>query len=139
MRIPSPGVRWLRTALRPLLSFMAKAAAPENLRSLAGYHMRSSNSSTLEYSRDSMAPSLHFLEGTFIAIKGGIFAPDATRAGRWTRGIRSIQEALRFLSGAQPTGPETGAPPVDGPDAELDERSEPESAAESLGTNRGGS
>ena len=69
---PSLGALWLREILKEcapwdesfswgdvathslkatLLSFMAKAAAPENLRSIAGYHMRSLNSSTLEYSR----------------------------------------------------------------------------------------
>ncbi|CAE7799744.1 unnamed protein product [Symbiodinium sp. CCMP2592] len=117
-----------------LLSFMAKAAASENLRSIAGYHIRSANSSTLEYSRDSMAPSLHFLEGMFIAIKGGIFAPDSTRAGRWTGGIRSIEEALRFLSGVQPDPPDDRPPPADAPEIEPGDQSDPESAAESIGT-----
>ena len=92
---PSLGALWLREILKEcapwdesfswgdvathslkatLLSFMAKAAAPENLRSIAGYHMRTLNSSTLEYSRDTLAPSLHFLEGMFLAIKGGLLA-----------------------------------------------------------------
>ena len=104
---PSLGALWLREILKEcapwdesfswgdvathslkatLLSFMAKAAAPENLRSIAGYHMRTLNSSTLEYSRDTLAPSLHFLEGMFLAIKGGVFSPDSTRAGRWDPG-----------------------------------------------------
>ncbi|CAE7222627.1 unnamed protein product, partial [Symbiodinium sp. CCMP2592] len=117
-----------------LLSFMAKAAASENLRSIAGYHIRSANSSTLEYSRDSMAPSLHFLEGMFIAIKGGIFAPDSTRAGRWTGGIRPIEEALRFLSGVQPDPPDDRPPPADAPEIKPGDQSDPESAAESIGT-----
>ncbi|CAE7708048.1 HMCN1 [Symbiodinium sp. CCMP2592] len=132
---PSLGALWLREILKAtLLSFMAKAAASENLRSIAGYHIRSANSSTLEYSRDSMAPSLHFLEGMFIAIKGGIFAPDSTRAGRWTGGIRSIEEALRFLSGVQPDPADDRPPPVDAPEIEPGGQSDPESAAESIGT-----
>ncbi|CAE7213146.1 HMCN1 [Symbiodinium sp. CCMP2592] len=132
---PSLGALWLREILKAtLLSFMAKAAASENLRSIAGYHIRSANSSTLEYSRDSMAPSLHFLEGMFIAIKGGIFAPDSTRAGRWTGGIRSIEEALRFLSGVQPDPPDDRPPPADAPEIEPGDQSDPESAAESIGT-----
>ena len=69
---PSLGALWLREILKEcapwdaefpwsdvathslkatLLSFMAKAAAPENLRSIAGYHMRSLNSSTLKCQR----------------------------------------------------------------------------------------
>eukprot|EP00439_Symbiodinium_sp_Y106_P009150 s8686_g1.t1 len=88
-----------------LLSFMAKAAAPENLRSIAGYHMRALNSSTLEYSRDTLAPSLHFLEGMLF---------DSSRVG-----FRVFRQRLRRLRVA-PVVPD---PPSD-----------PESAAESIGT-----
>ena len=151
---PSLGALWLREILKggswddafpwsdvatrslkaTLLSFMAKAAAPENLRAVAGYHMRSTSSSTLEYSRDTLAPALHFLEGMFLAIKGGVFSPDATRAGRWTLGIRSIEEALRFLSGTHRVDASEPGPPADEPPADPDVPSGPESAAESLGT-----
>ena len=152
---PSLGALWLREILKEcapwdaefpwsdvathslkatLLSFMAKAAAPENLRAVAGYHMRSTNSSTLEYSRDTLAPALHFLEGMFLAIKGGVFSPDATRAGRWMRGVRSIEEALRFLSGTRGIASPEPGPPAEEPPAEPDVQSGPESAAESLGT-----
>ncbi|CAE7775406.1 unnamed protein product [Symbiodinium sp. CCMP2592] len=70
----------------------------------------------------------------FIAIKGGIFAPDSTRARRWTGGIRSIEEALRFLSGVQPDPPDDRPPPVDAPEIEPGDQSDPESTAESIGT-----
>ena len=152
---PSLGALWLREILKEcapwdesfswgdvathslkatLLSFMAKAAAPENLRSIAGYHMRTLNSSTLEYSRDTLAPSLHFLEGMFLAIKGGVFSPDSTRAGRWTRGVRSIEEALRLLSGGLQGVPSESPPPADVAPVAPDPPSDPESAAESIGS-----
>ena len=117
-----------------VLSWMAKSAAPENLQSIAGYHMRGANKSALEYSRDTLAPVLHYLEGLFLAIREGAFAPDATRAGRWMGSARSLEAALRNLSGQPEDGPEPLAEPPAGPPVHEDPPSDPESAAPSLGS-----
>ena len=153
---PSLGALWMREILKegcPLdlgdfdwdsiathsckatvLSWMAKSAAPENLQAIAGYHMRGANKSALEYSRDTLAPVLHYLEGLFLAIREGAFAPDATRAGRWMGNARSLEAALRNLSGQPEEGPEPLDDPPAGPQVREDPPSEPESAAPSLGS-----
>ena len=153
---PSLGALWMREILKegcPLdlgdfdwdsiathsckatvLSWMAKSAAPENLQAIAGYHMRGTNKSALEYSRDTLAPVLHYLEGLFLAIREGAFAPDATRAGRWMGNARSLEAALRNLSGQPEEGPEPLDDPPAGPQVREDPPSEPESAAPSLGS-----
>ena len=66
-----------------LLSMMAKAGCPTDLRRLAGYHTDPQARMALEYSRDSQAPVLHALEGIMMAIQYGLFDPDATRARRY--------------------------------------------------------
>ncbi|CAE7629352.1 unnamed protein product [Symbiodinium sp. CCMP2592] len=129
----SPGLAegsWAAT----LLSYMAKAGAPENLRAIAGYHLRSANSSTLEYSRDTLAPALHFLECMFLTITSGLFAPDATRAGRWTQGVRSVDDAIRFLSGKPAPSQASGPGPAEAAGADEVVQSDPESPAESIGS-----
>ena len=86
-----------------ILSWMAKAASSENLRSVAGYHVGKSRS-TLEYDRDSLAPVMHHLEGLFQLIRLGIFSPDCTRSGRWTGRFKSVDLALASLQGDRPDG-----------------------------------
>lgn len=82
-----------------LLSMMAKAGCPTDLRRLAGYHTDPQARMALEYSRDSQAPVLHALEGIMMAIQYGLFDPDATRARRWPRrGCNSLELALAELS-----------------------------------------
>ncbi|CAE7412230.1 SEP2 [Symbiodinium sp. CCMP2592] len=152
---PSLGALWLREVLKEcqpldldfkwgdiathslkatLLSYMAKAGAPENLRAIAGYHLRSANSSTLEYSRDTLAPALHFLECMFLTITSGLFAPDATRAGRWTQGVRSVDDAIRFLSGKPAPSQASGPGTAEAAGADEVVQSDPESPAESIGS-----
>ncbi|CAE7316422.1 unnamed protein product [Symbiodinium sp. CCMP2592] len=152
---PSLGALWLREVLKEcqpldldvkwgdiathslkatLLSYMAKAGAPENLRAIAGYHLRSANSSTLEYSRDTLAPALHFLECMFLTITSGLFAPDATRAGRWTQGVRSVDDAIRFLLGKPAPSQAAGPGPAEAAGADEAVQSDPESPAESIGS-----
>ena len=152
---PSLGAMWLREILKEagpweqdfkweevathslkatLLSYMSKAGASESLRAIAGYHLRSANSSTLEYSRDALAPALHFIESMFVCIKAGIFAPDATRAGRWSQGVRSIEEAERLVGRTPATGDSAAQPLVVPDPPPADPPSDPESAAESIGT-----
>lgn len=90
------------------LSWMCKAHAPGDIQRLAGYHVDPASKSALEYSRDSQAPVLHFMEGVILAIFSGLFMPDSTRAGRWV-GCRSLQQALDSLakrSNAEPVGAE---------------------------------
>ena len=79
------------------LSWMCKAHAPGDIQRLAGYHVDPSTKSALEYSRDSQAPVLHFMEGMILAIFAKLFMPDSTRAGRWV-GCRSLEQALGILS-----------------------------------------
>jgi len=79
------------------LSWMCKAHAPGDIQRLAGYHVDPSTKSALEYSRDSQAPVLHFMEGMILAIFAKLFMPDFTRAGRWV-GCRSLEQALEILS-----------------------------------------
>ncbi|CAE7519874.1 unnamed protein product [Symbiodinium sp. CCMP2592] len=116
---PSLGALWLREVLKAtLLSYMAKAGAPENLR----------------YSRDTLAPALHFLECMFLTITSGLFAPDATRAGRWTQGVRSVDDAIRFLSGKPAPSQAAGPGPAEAAGADEAVQSDPESPAESIGS-----
>ena len=91
-----------------ILSWMAKAGAPEHLRSIAGYHVGRARS-TLEYSRDTLAPVLHFCESMFAVIAAGLFAPDATRAGRWNCATKSIEAAVAALGGAADKVAEQGS------------------------------
>ena len=88
-----------------ILSWMSKAGAPEHLRSIAGYHVGRSRS-TLEYSRDTLAPVLHFCESMFAVISAGLFAPDATRAGRWNCTTKTIEAAVAALGGSTDKAPE---------------------------------
>ena len=88
-----------------ILSWMSKAGAPEHLRSIAGYHVGRSRS-TLEYSRDTLAPVLHFCESMFAVISAGLFAPDATRAGRWNCATKTIEAAVAALGGSTDKAPE---------------------------------
>ena len=60
------------------LSWMCKAHAPGDIQRLAGYHVDPSSKSALEYSRDSQAPVLHFMEGMILAIFSELFFPDTT-------------------------------------------------------------
>jgi hypothetical protein len=98
------------------LSWMCKAHAPGDIQRLAGYHVDPSSKSALEYSRDSQAPVLHFMEGMILAIFSELFLPDSTRAGRWV-GCRSLEQALAILSkrkGQTPVGEEWQTVPIFG-------------------------
>jgi hypothetical protein len=55
---------------------MCQAHAPGDIQRLAGYHVDPSTKSALEYSRDSQAPVLHFMEGMILAIFAKLFMPD---------------------------------------------------------------
>ena len=87
------------SAKATVLSWMCKAHAPGDIQRLAGYHVDPGSKSALEYSRDSQAPVVHFIEGMLLAIYSEMFVPDSTRAGRW-RGCRSLEQALDALAKA---------------------------------------
>ena len=53
------------------------------------------------YRVDGQAPVLHYIEGLCLAIQHGLFVPDATRSGRWTSGCRSVDDAMRMLTGRE--------------------------------------
>ncbi|CAE7393506.1 HMCN1, partial [Symbiodinium sp. CCMP2456] len=114
---PSLGAMWLREILKE-----------------AGPWEQDFKWEELHYSRDALAPALHFIESMFVCIKAGLFAPDATRAGRWSQGVRSTEEAERLV-GRKPATVDSAAPPLIVPDPlPADPPSDPESAAESIGT-----
>ena len=112
---PSEAAMWLREVLgeqrlvnpaqaigthsakATVLSWMCKAHAPGDIQRLAGYHVDPGSKSALEYSRDSQAPVVHFIEGMLLAIFSEMFVPDSTRAGRW-HGCRSLEQALDILA-----------------------------------------
>ena len=122
---PSEAAMWLREVLAEpklvspsqaigthsakatVLSWMCKAHAPGDIQRLAGYHVDPGSKSALEYSRDSQAPVVHFIEGMLLAIFSELFRPDETRAGRWC-GCRSLNQALDLL--AKRSRPETSEP-----------------------------
>ena len=63
-----------------------------------------------EYSRDAQSPVLHALSGLYLAIRGGLFSPDASRSGRWN-GCHNLEDAVKVLAAApllsvdsEPTG-----------------------------------
>eukprot|EP00435_Cladocopium_sp_Y103_P072411 s444_g40.t1 len=85
------------SAKATVLSWMCKAHAPGDLQRLAGYHVDPGTKSSLEYSRDSQAPVLHFIEGLLLVIYSMLFQPDCTRAGRW-HGCRSMEQALDIIA-----------------------------------------
>ena len=65
-----------------LLSWAAKAGLDTLERTILGYHSTGVNSSTLSYSRDSMAGPLRSLQGLIRSVRMGKFSPDDTRSGR---------------------------------------------------------
>ena len=65
-----------------LLSWAAKAGLDTIERTILGYHSTGLNSSTLSYSRDSMAGPLRSLQGLIRSVRMGKFSPDDTRSGR---------------------------------------------------------
>eukprot|EP00435_Cladocopium_sp_Y103_P008882 s3084_g2.t1 len=85
------------SAKATVLSWMCKAHSPGDLQRLAGYHVDPNSKSALEYSRDSQAPVVRFIEGMLLVIFSGLFKPDVTRSGRW-QGCRSLEQALDMLA-----------------------------------------
>ncbi|CAJ1368378.1 unnamed protein product, partial [Effrenium voratum] len=63
------------------LSWMAKANVDRHIRRLGGYRVAPGDRSMTEYSRDAQSPVLHALSGLYLAIRGGLFSPDASRSG----------------------------------------------------------
>ena len=128
--VESDGPQRLRThSLKcTLLSWMAKAACPEALRSVAGYHVGKSRS-TLEYDRDSLAPVVHYLEGLFLLIREGVFAPDSSRAGRWAGSCKSVESALASLEGQEVR---VEVPASQEASSDIDVQSEVQSCAEEV-------
>ena len=92
------------------LSWMAKANVDRRIRRLGGYHVAPGDRSMTEYSRDAQSPVLHALSGLYLAIRGGLFSPDASRSGRWN-GCHNLEDAVKVLAAApllpvdsEPTG-----------------------------------
>ena len=84
-----------------VLSWMNKSGCEPRLQRIAGYHIDPSDKNPLEYGRDGQAPVLRYIEGLYLAIQHGLFVPDATRSGRWTSGCRSVDDAMRMLTGRE--------------------------------------
>ena len=74
------------SAKATFLSWAAKAGMPRSDRRLLGGHADPRDRSMAEYSRDTLAKPLAALECLIDQIRDGLFDPDATRSGRWTRG-----------------------------------------------------
>ncbi len=66
-----------------LLSSAAKAGLPTGARTILGYHVKPSERSVLEYSRDEFGEPLRLLGNLLQDVGSGRFLPDATRSGRW--------------------------------------------------------
>ena len=66
-----------------ILSWCAKMGVPFKARRMLGYHAKSSEKSTLCYSRDAMAWPLRHLGKALQLIADGFFDPDTTRSGTW--------------------------------------------------------
>eukprot|EP00435_Cladocopium_sp_Y103_P001816 s3431_g1.t1 len=105
---------WLREILQPfgpeslkclathsakttILSWMSKANISLSLRRLAGYHVMPGDKSALEYSRDAASPILRQIEAIFIAVRAGIFRPDASRSKRWS-GAQTLDDAVKLAA-----------------------------------------
>ena len=88
------------SAKATILSWMSKSNVCISLRRLAGYHVSPGDKSaleSLEYSRDAAAPILREIEAILVAIRAGIFCPDAVRSNRW-RGAQTLSEAVKLAS-----------------------------------------
>ena len=85
------------SAKATILSWMSKSNVDIGIRRLAGYHITPGDKSALEYSRDSAAPILREVEAIFIAIRAGVFCPDAVRSDCW-RGAQSLEESVKLAS-----------------------------------------
>ncbi|CAJ1459370.1 unnamed protein product, partial [Effrenium voratum] len=94
------------------LSWMAKANVDRHIRRLGGYHVAPGDRSMTEYSRDAQSPVLHALSGLYLAIRGGLFSPDASRSGRWN-GYHNLEDAVKVLAAA-PSLPVDGEPTGEG-------------------------
>ena len=68
-----------------ILSWCAKMGVPFKARRMLGYHAKSSEKSTLCYSRDAMAWPLRHLGKALQLIADGFFDPDTTRSGTWAQ------------------------------------------------------
>jgi hypothetical protein len=66
-----------------LLSWAAKFGIDKETRKDLGGHVQASDASVAAYSRDLLAAPLRKLAEVLVAVKNGIFDPDATRAGAW--------------------------------------------------------
>lgn len=67
------------------LSWLAKAAVPEKMRRMLGYHVKPKDKSLMIYSRDALAGPLGALCETVAQVASGKFRPDESRSGRWER------------------------------------------------------
>ena len=67
------------------LSWCAKMGVPFKARRMLGYHAKSSEKSTLCYSRDAMAWPLRHLGKALQLIADGFSDPDTTRSGTWAQ------------------------------------------------------
>ena len=85
------------SAKATILSWMSKSNVCISLRRLAGYHVSPGDKSALEYSRDAAAPILREIEAILIAIRAGIFCPDAVRSNRW-REAQTLSDAVKLAS-----------------------------------------
>ena len=107
-----------------VLSWLSRAACPQDLQRRAGYHMSTFEKSALEYERDGQSAVLHFIEGVYECIIHAMFSPDASRSGRWS-GCRSVEEGMKILAGAvDEVFPR--ATEGDGDASDLEDESEPD-------------
>jgi hypothetical protein len=96
-----------------LLSASAKAGMRGGFRRMLGYHVKSKDSSMLEYSRDAMAEPLRQLGVILDKVYSGDFMPDSRRSGRWA-GLSTEQEIFEEIVDPVPSSPtvEDGGEPL---------------------------
>ena len=117
-----------------LLSWTAKYGVDLVKRQLLGYHVTSSQQSSLHYSRDELAEPLRELEKVLAAVRAGTFKPDSTRSGYFVSPLpksstrpqvhsadRSVRGHLEHVDSSDEDEPESASSIPSAHSAELSE------------------
>ena len=85
-----------------MLSWCGKFGLSAGTRRRLGGHVKPKDRSLVEYSRDELAQPLRELDRVIVSVASGLFDPDASRSGRWTRNPE-IEERVNELFPAAST------------------------------------
>jgi hypothetical protein len=112
----SKGRKTSHAAKSTPLSWLAKWGVDEPTRKLLGYHVQSSQSSMLHYSRDAISGALQMFNRVISDIVDGTFRPDSQRSEYFVRGHEKFFSANREkrakpVQNAQPERPEEASSP----------------------------